>query len=119
MKCDMSIINQETVTKNIQMFPFGGNKSLSRILWIQIHKERIPDHLADCCKHLSINWMAAGSKLLRYSHGIFLLPSNFKHTLKTSLGFCKTFWYTPLPFTSIIINILCSISNLIRMKLSY
>jgi len=32
-------------------------------------KEKIPDHLIDSCKRLSINWIAAGSRLS--SHEIF------------------------------------------------
>ena len=37
-------------------------------------KEKTPD----CsCRHLSVNWMAAGSRLPRSSHGIFLPFTNF------------------------------------------
>ena len=39
-------------------------------------------HLADSCKHLSVNRMAAGSRLPRSSHGFLHL---FKHT------FCNDF----------------------------
>jgi len=34
-------------------------------------KEKISDCLVDFCKRSSINWMAAGSRLPRSSHGIF------------------------------------------------
>ena len=30
-----------------------------------------PNHLADSCKHLSVNRMAAGSRLSRCNHGFF------------------------------------------------
>jgi len=47
------------------MVPLGvlrNNKSLSMVLWIQIHENRmkkLPVRLADSRKHLSVNWMAA------------------------------------------------------------
>ena len=41
-------------------------------------KEKVPDRLVDSCKHSSINWMAAGSRLPRSSHGIF--STNFSNT---------------------------------------
>ena len=44
-------------------------------------KEKIPDRLVDFCKRSSVNRMAAGSRLPRSSHGIFLLSTNFSHTL--------------------------------------
>jgi len=43
-------------------------------------KEKIPDHLVGFCKCSSINWMAAGSRLPRSSHGIYLF-SNFSQSL--------------------------------------
>ena len=46
-------------------------------------KEKIPDRLVDFCKHLSINRIAAGSRLpSQVMHGNFS-PFNqlFKHTL--------------------------------------
>ena len=45
-------------------------------------KEKIPDHdyLVDSCKHSSVNWMAAGLRLPRPSHGIFFLSTNFSNT---------------------------------------
>ena len=40
----------------------------------------MPDYLVDSCKHLSVNRMAAGSRLPKSSHGIFLLSTNFSNT---------------------------------------
>ena len=49
-----------------------------------IKRREHPDHLVDSCKRSSINRMAAGLRLPRYSHGFFLL-SQFG---KTSLIAC-------------------------------
>jgi len=58
-----------------------GTKSFSMILLMQIpenRKKKLPDHMADSCKHLSINQMAASLKLPRSGHWFFLLSSSFQ-----------------------------------------
>ena len=47
-----------------------------------------PDHLADSCKHLSVNWMTAGLRLPRYSQGFFLLSATIQTylILKQAVG---------------------------------
>jgi len=54
------------------------------VLWIQIHENRnkkLPDHLADSCKHSSVNWMAAGLRPPRSNQVFFFLFLLFKHFL--------------------------------------
>jgi len=91
------------------------NKSLSRVLWIQIHenrKEKLPDRLADSCKHLSVNRMAAGSRVPRSSQGVFLLSSTFQthffQLTKSSQVFARPtgIQALPSPVNSTIIGIL-------------
>jgi len=45
-------------------------------------KEKLPDHLVDFCKCLSVNQMAAGSRLPKSSHGMFspFYYTNFSNT---------------------------------------
>ena len=38
-----------------------------------------PDRLADPCKHLSINWMAASERLSKCNHEFFLLSASFSN----------------------------------------
>ena len=54
------------------------------IVYVGVHeidKEKHPDCLADSCKRLSVNQMAAGSRLPRSSHGFFSPFSTFSNTL--------------------------------------
>ena len=44
----------------------------------QNRKKKIPERLVDYCKHSSVNRMAAGPRLPRSSHGIFLRSSTFQ-----------------------------------------
>ena len=46
---------------------------------MKITRRKHPDRLVDFCKRLNVNWMAAGLRLPRSSHGFFLLPATF-HT---------------------------------------
>ena len=43
----------------------------------ELARRKHPDYLADSCKRLSVNQMAAGSRLPRSSHGFFLLSPTF------------------------------------------
>jgi len=80
------------------------NKSLSKVLWIQMHENRkknLPDSLADSCKHSSVNQTAAGSRLPRSSQSFFLTSqTHFVQLIKPSQVLYKTYWYTGSAFTS-------------------
>jgi len=59
----------------------GDNKSLSGILWIQMHENRkktLPDCLADSSKCSSVNWMAGLPRSVMEFFFFSLLL--FKHT---------------------------------------
>ena len=47
-------------------------------MYIKLTKRKDPDQIANSCKRLSINQIAAGLRLLRYSHGFFLLSLPFQ-----------------------------------------
>jgi len=101
-----SPVNSTIKKTNIHLVPLGvlrDNKSLSSVLRIQIHENRktkLPDRLADSCKHSSVNWMAAGLRLPRSSQG-FCSFFYFSNTLcSVDSGLCKTYWYTGSAFTS-------------------
>ena len=55
------------------------------------------------CYISNVNWMAAGSRLPRSSHGFFLLSPTFQNILSevniNILGLYKAFWYTGSAFT--------------------
>ena len=70
--------SKNTYTGMLYSSPHGfkDNKSLSSILWIQMHensKKKIPDCLADSCKLSSVNWVTQ----------FFLFRLLFTHTLYT------------------------------------
>ena len=55
-------------------------KSLSRTpvdtsSYIKKSGRKGPDRQADSCKRSNVNWIAAGSRLFRCDHGVFLLPA--------------------------------------------
>ena len=47
---------------------------------MKITRRKHPDHLVDSCKRLSVNRMASGSRLPRFSHGFFSPFSDFSNT---------------------------------------
>ena len=47
-------------------------------IYMKLTRRKHPDHLADSCKHSSVNQMAAGLRLPRSSHGFFLLSPPFQ-----------------------------------------
>ena len=49
--------------------------------FMKIVRRKYPDRLADSCKRLSANRMAAGSRLPRSSHGFFSSFSYFSNIL--------------------------------------
>jgi len=56
------------------------------------YKEKIPDHLVDFCKRLSVNQIVASSRLPRYSHGIFSQLFNYLLSLQAvEPGILQTF----------------------------
>ena len=59
---------------------------------------KYPDRLADSCKHLSVNWMAVGSRLSWCIMDFFSCLQLFKHTVLnlTSLVGCRTWCPTDL-----------------------
>jgi len=66
-----SPVNFIIIKRYIHLVPLGvlkDYKSLSRVLWIQIHENRKKKLSDRPCKHSSVNRMAAGSRLPRYSH---------------------------------------------------
>ena len=61
---------------------------------MKLTKRKHPDHLADSCKHLSVNWMAAGSRLpMQVQSWIFSPFSTFSNILSvtTLTGVLQTF----------------------------
>ena len=77
--------------------------------YLKIVRRKHPNCLADSCKCLSVNRMAAGLRLPRSSHGFFFFHLLFKHTLCSQLkGFrpqdLLVYRLCLKPVTSIIFN---------------